>query len=107
MLKKERMNKNEIPRSIKEVFKRVLEIREFKNQTQMIEGLNIARSFFFRIKNGTDFLSDEKARELAELSELPTDYVLTLNNFEKCKDAESKEAYKRILSYLMHIYFKD
>jgi len=100
----ERMQRGDLPMCINEVFERIKEIGSYENQDVMIEELDISRSFFFSIKKGERQLSDEKARKLAQMAKLPVDYVLTINNIEKCKDAESLEAYKTILKALEYIH---
>lgn len=90
-----------------EVLRMIKDRQGFKTQDEVIKATGMARSFFFDIKKGKNNLSDEYAKKIAKLSELPIDYVLTLNNLEKCKDVESKEAYKYILNVLYHLHFKE
>jgi len=92
-----------MPTTINGVFEKVMKKGQFKNQADMINELDIARSYYFKVKKKEHFLSDEKARKLAELAELPIDYVLVMNNFEKCKDAEAKDAYEGVLMTIRHL----
>jgi len=101
------MNKGEMPTSINEVFKRAMMIKPFKNQNAMIEAIGIQQSFFFKVRRKEKSLSDETARKLAEIAELPIDYVLVMNNMEKCKDVEAKTAYENILKLLEHLHTKN
>ena len=101
------MRKADVPTSINEVFSRIMETGRFKNQDEMINELQMARSYFFKVRKKEHYLSDENARKLAELAELPIDYVLAMNNFERCKDEEAREAYKDIFLLIRHLRTKN
>ena len=97
------MKKNEIPKSIVEVFERIQNIGEYKNQSEMIKDLEIMPSFYFKIKRNEQYLSDESASKIAELAKLPIEYVLVMNNMEKSKDKTCRAAYKRVLDVLAYL----
>jgi len=99
------MRKDDIPENIIDLFDLIKKRQGFKNQQEMIEQLDMTRSFFFSVKKGEKHLSDENIARMCALASLPLGYGLVLNHLQKARSADCVDAYRKVLELIESDFF--